>query len=282
MPELAGNSASPPGEPDLTARQKPSADAFLGGRVVAHQPAAGRHRSGLEAVLIGAAASSAFAGGAVDLGAGAGVAGMALAARCPDARVILAERDAEATRNARTSLALADNAGFADRVTIAEVDVAAPETQRVKAGLARSSADLVITNPPFYEAGAVRPSPGKARAAAHVLAVDGLEPWVRAAASVLKPGGGLVVIFRADGLDKLLTTLGDRFGGVAILPVYPRAGAEAHRLIVGARKGSRAPLRILPPLTLHPATGSSYLPEAERILRDGAGLADVNPAWALA
>ncbi len=207
---------------------------------------------------------------------------MALAARCPDARVILAERDAEATRNARTSLALADNAGFADRVTIAEVDVAAPETQRVKAGLARSSADLVITNPPFYEAGAVRPSPGKARAAAHVLAVDGLEPWVRAAASVLKPGGGLVVIFRADGLDKLLTTLGDRFGGVAILPVYPRAGAEAHRLIVGARKGSRAPLRILPPLTLHPATGSSYLPEAERILRDGAGLADVNPAWALA
>jgi tRNA1(Val) A37 N6-methylase TrmN6 len=99
---------------------------------------------------------------------------------------------------------------------------------------------------------------------------------------VLKPGGALVAIFRADGLRKLLSALGDRFGGAAVLPIYPRAGIEAHRVIVAARKGSRGPLRILPPLTLHPATGSSYLPEAERILRDGAGLADVNPAWVLA
>ena len=250
--------------------------------MVALQPSAGRHRSGLEAVLIAAAVEVGFSGLAVDFGAGVGVAGMVIAARCAKARVILAERDAEAIEYARASLALADNAAFANHVAIAEVDISAPEPQRVKAGLARSSADLVVTNPPFHEAGAVRASPGRARAAAHVLADDGLEPWVRTAASVLKPGGGLVVVFRADGLDKLLRAFGDRFGGVAVLPVYPRASVDAHRVIVVARKGSRAPLRVLPPLTLHPATGSSYLPEAERILRDGAGLAEINPAWALA
>lgn len=250
--------------------------------MVALQPSAGHHRSGLEAVLIAATVSEAFSGLAVDLGAGAGVAGMAIAARCPNARVTLAERDAEAIGCARASLALADNAAFANRVTIAEVDISAPESQRVTAGLARSSADLVVTNPPFHEAGEVRASPGQARAAAHVLAEGGLEPWVRAAASVLKPGGGFVVIFRADGLEKVLAALGDRFGGVVILPVYPRAGADAHRVIVAAKKGSRGPLRILPPLVLHPATSSAYLPEAERILRDGAGLAAINPAWAIA
>jgi len=268
---------------DLAAvRQAPSADAFLGGRVVALQSAAGQHRSGLEAILIAAAIGAEFSGLAVDLGAGAGVAGMAIAARCAKARVILAERDPEALAHARQALALADNAVFAGRVTVAEVDIAAGESARVQAGLARSSADVAVMNPPFHEAGAVRASPGKARAAAHVLAEGGLEPWVRAAASVVRPGGSLVAIFRADGLAKLIAALGDRFGGVAILPVYPRAGAEAHRVIVAARKGSRGPLRILPSLTLHPANGSSYLPEAERILRGDAGLADIQPAWTFA
>ena len=233
-------------------------------------------------MLIAAAVGVAFSGVAVDLGAGVGVAGMCIAARCAGARVVLAERDPEALASARASLALADNRAFADRVSIAAVDIGARETVRAKAGLVRSSAAVVVMNPPFHEAGAVRASPGRARAEAHVLAEAGLEPWVRAAASVLKPAGRLVAIFRADGLAKLLAVLGERFGDVAILPVYPRAAADAHRVLVGATKGSRAPLRVLPPLILHPETGSTYLSEASQILRAGAGLAEVNAAWSLA
>jgi len=259
----------------------PSADAFLGGRVVARQPAAGRHRAGLEAVLIAAAVPADFAGVAVDLGAGVGVAGLCIAARAPAARVILAERDREAVRYARVSLDLPDNATFAGRVTIAEVDIAAGEPERVKAGLARASADVVVMNPPFHDAGSVRAPKGVARAAAHVLADGGVEPWVRAAASVLKPDGTLVAVFRADGLATLIAALGARFGGLAVLPVYPRAGAEAHRILIAGKKGSGAPLRILPGLTLHPPAGSTYLSEASRLLRDGAGLAEVDAAWTL-
>jgi tRNA1(Val) A37 N6-methylase TrmN6 len=248
--------------------------------VHALQPTGGPHRSGLEAVLIAAAVGSGFSGFAVDLGAGVGVAGMCIAARCPAAHVVLAEREAEAVGLARAALQIPGNNTFAARVSVVDVDIAASESVRVEAGLGRASTDMAVMNPPFHDAGTVRVAPG--RGAAHVLADGGLEPWVRAAASVLKPGGSLVAIFRVDGLDPLLDALGDRFGGLAILPVYPRAGADAHRVIVGGRKGSRGPMRILPPLTLHPATGSTYLPEAERILRDGAGLADVDPAWALA
>lgn len=246
------------------------------------QSTAGHHRAGLEAVLIAAAVDAGFSGTAVDLGAGVGVAGMCIAARCPATRVVLAERDPEALACAAAALALADNKGFADRVSIAAVDIGARETVRTKAGLARSSADVVVMNPPFHKAGAVRASPGRARADAHVLAEEGLEPWVRAAASVLRPSGRLVAIFRADGLAKLLATLGEGFGDVAILPVHPRATADAHRVLVAASKGSRAPLRVLPPLILHPETGSTYLSQASQILRQGAGLAEVNAAWALA
>jgi tRNA1(Val) A37 N6-methylase TrmN6 len=246
------------------------------------QPATGHHRAGLEAVLIAAAVPADFSGVAVDLGAGVGVAGMCIAARCPMARVVLAERDPEAIAGARASLVLPGNRPFADRVSIAEVDIGAREAVRARAGLVRSSADIVVMNPPFHEAASVRVPKGKARADAHVLGSGGLEPWLRAAASVLKPHGRLVAIFRADGLARLLAALGDRFGDVAILPVQPRAAADAHRVLVAAVKGSRGPLRLLPPLILHPETGSSYLSEVSRILRDGAGLADVNAAWALA
>ncbi len=254
-------------------------DAFIGGRVEAVQPTRGHHRSGLEAVLLGAALEADFAGTIVDLGAGAGVAGMVAAARSPAARVVLAERDADAVACARAALERPANRAFADRVSIVVADVEAAETARAAAGLTRGMADAVLTNPPFHVPATTTAPPGTARAAAHVLGEGGLDRWLRTAASALKPGGRLVVIFRADGIAALLAALGTRFGALDILPVQPRAGEPAHRILVGATKGSRAPARLLPPFVLHGATGSAYLSPAEGILRHGAGLAEAHPAW---
>jgi tRNA1(Val) A37 N6-methylase TrmN6 len=258
---------------------EPTVDVFLGGRVEAVQPADGRHRSGLEAVLLAAAIDSEFAGTVIDLGAGVGVAGMAVAARCPGTRVVLAERDQAAIDCAREALARPANRALAERVGIVVADVTDPEHHRVVAGLGRGAAGAVIINPPFFAPGEGSASPDRARAAAHVLGEDGLEPWCRTAASLLAPHGELTVIFRADGLTALLGGLGRRFGAVDILPIHPRATLPAHRILVRAVKGSRAGLRMLPPFTLHGAAGSAYLPEAEAILRHGAALAEVHPAW---
>ncbi len=275
----AAVSAAPAsGAPASAASGETSIDDFLGGRVQAVQPKAGRHRSGLEAILIAAAIEPSFTGTVADLGAGAGVAGMAVAARCPGAAVLLVERDPLAVGLARAALARPANAAFARRVSVVETDVAAPESVRAAAGLGRAVADAVVTNPPFHAAGEGTQSPNAARAEAHVLAGEGLDPWLRAAASALKPDSRLVIIFRADRLDALLAALAGRFGGAAILPVHPRAGADAHRVLVTARKGSRAPVRLLPPLVLHPEGASTYLPEAEAILRHGASLAEANAA----
>ena len=53
--------------------------------------------------------------------------------------------------------------------------------------------------------------------------------------------------------------------------IHPRAGAEAHRVIVQGRKGSRAPLKLLQGLVLHGA-GNAFVPAIEAVLRDGAAL----------
>ena len=87
----------------------------------------------------------------------------------------------------------------------------------------------------------------------------------------LKPGGKLVVIFRADGLSDLLAPLVGRFGGITILPVHPRPEAAAIRILLRATKGSRAPIAILPGLTLNDAEGRPTA-EAEAVLRGGAAL----------
>ncbi len=147
-----------------------------------------------------------------------------------------------------------------------------PRPRAPTPGLARAAADAVIANPPFNRPADAFASPQSARAAAHVLGDDGLEPWLRTAASVLRPGGRLVVIFRADGLDALLAACRVRFGALDILPVAPRAGEPASRVLVAGIKGSRAGSRLLPPLVLHHATGGAFRPEVEAILRDGAAL----------
>lgn len=253
-------------------------DAFLGGKLEAVQPRKGHHRSGLEAVLLGAALPAHSDGLAVDLGAGAGVAGLCLAARCPQLRVLLVEREAELAGCARQSLSLEINRQVAERVSIAEVDITCPEEERAAAGFTREMADFVVTNPPFHLAGTVRPSPDAGRAAAHVLAA-GLDFWFRAAAFALVPGGSVVAVLTASVLDGLITAASGRFGGLTILPLHPRPGVPAERLLVRAWKGSRASPTILPGLTLHGPDGSAFAAPVSAILREGAGLAEVHPAW---
>lgn len=254
-------------------------DAFLGGRVEAVQMRSAHHRAGLEAVLLSSAIPATFTGTVADLGAGVGVAGLCIAARAEGARVLLVERDPEALACARQALERPANRTFAGRVTIAAADISAAEAERVAAGLGRAVSDAVVMNPPFQEGGEGTRSPADHRTAAHVLGDGGLDPWFRAAASALKPGGTLVVIFRADRLDALLAAMRERFGGLTILPVAPRAGKPALRVVVRGILGSRAPASLLPPFTLHETAGGTYLPEAGRILREGAALAEVHPAW---
>jgi tRNA1(Val) A37 N6-methylase TrmN6 len=84
-------------------------------------------------------------------------------------------------------------------------------------------------------------------------------------------GGSATVIHRAGALAEVLAALAGRFGGTVVLPIHPRGGEPASRVLVRAVKGSRAPLELLAGLALHNA-GNGFRPEVEAILRHGAGL----------
>jgi len=260
-----------------SAQNAMTVDAFLGGRLEAVQPAAGHHRSGLEAVLLAAAISSGAAGRVIDLGSGAGVAGLCAAVRASGVSVTLVERDGDLLAAASAALARPANAAIANRVALARLDIATDgEAARTMAGVLREDAAIVLTNPPFRPEGAVRASPHPARAAAHIAA-GGLDPWFRFAAWALQPGGTLVAILPAASLYEALDGLAGRFGDIAVLPVHPRRDEPALRVLVSARKGSRAPFSLLPGLVLH--DGPRFTPAAEAIFRGEAGIADVHPAW---
>jgi tRNA1(Val) A37 N6-methylase TrmN6 len=240
-------------------------DRLLGGKLLLRQPERG-HRAGTDAVLL-AAAAGAPSGLMVDLGAGVGTVGLAVALRSPVLRVKLVEIDAASAARARENVALN---GLADRVEVVEGDALSGSVRREK-GLEGVQADLIVTNPPWYAPGRFRTSPEPDRARAHTGLEsqddpDGLAAWLRAAAAMLKPGGKLVAILHGGQLPELLAASRGRFGGLCILPVHPRADDDAARLLVCGVRGSRAPLRLRPGLVLHAADGR-FTPLAEAIHR---------------
>lgn len=247
-------------------------DAFLGGLVTVEQPAKGRHRAGLDAVYLAAALPDGTNGHVVDLGAGVGTAGFCAAARLKNIAVTLVEKDELVLDLARRSLTDPRNAAFADRVSVLSADITAKGSERHACGLTPGMADHVIMNPPYYAADRFRSSPASARADAHMLDERGLEPWARTATDILREGGSLTVIFRADGLQEVLDVLSGRFGAVDIIPLRPRPDAAATRILLRAIRASRAPLRLMPGFVLHEGDGSDFLPEARAVMRDGKGL----------
>ncbi len=234
-------------------------DLLLDGRLKLFQRTG--HRAGTDAVLLAAAAPALPSGLIVDAGAGAGTVGLLLAQTNPDARVVLLEKNPVAAEDARRNI----EANFlAGRARLVEADLFDKAARKAE-GLVEA-ADLVVTNPPFLEARAARVSPDADRAMAHVLGEGGLALWLKAALALLRPGGFFVLIHRADALGEILAGLAGRLGGLEIFPIFPRADRAAIRVIVRGRKGSKAPLALLPGLVLHGEDGA-FTPAAEAVHR---------------
>jgi tRNA1(Val) A37 N6-methylase TrmN6 len=239
-----------------------SEDAVLGGRLVLRQPRRG-HRVGHDAILLAAAMTAHAGEHAVDLGAGVGAAGLALAVRVAGLSVTLVEIDQALAQLGRDN---AERNGLADRVRAVCLDVAASARAFAAAGLENESADRVLMNPPFNVS--QNSSPEAGRRLAHAASQGTLQQWVRTASRLLRAGGVLTLIWRAEGLDDVLTELASAFGAIAVLPIHPKPGAPAIRVLARATKGSRAPLVLLPGFVLADADGKPSA-AAEQVLRGG-------------
>ena len=231
---------------------------LLGERLKLYQPTDG-FKTGLDAVILAAACPAKAGQSVLDLGCGVGSAGFCVLARVPDTRLIGLEIQQNHVDLAVQNAALND---MSDRAAFICADIRDYRTD--------DKADHVICNPPYLEEGAHLRSPSAERATAMGHGEEGttLTDWLDGAARCLKPNGTLTLIHRADMIDKILQAMGTRFGAVEIIPLWPRAGVEAKRVIIRAMKGRKTPACIHAGLILHEPDGS-YTKEAEQILRDG-------------
>jgi tRNA1(Val) A37 N6-methylase TrmN6 len=247
----------------MFAEDQLSDDKFLCGRLRLLQPVKG-YRAATDPVLLAAACPATAGESVLDLGCGAGAAVLCLGLRVPGLTLAGLELQSAYADLARRN---------AERNAI-PVEVHDGDLARIPAPLRRDF-DHVIANPPYYHAGG-SPSPVAARARA--MQVDTpLSDWVAAATRRLRPGGWLTLICGADGLPDVLAALAPKLGSAAVLPLAAREGRAALRVIVQARKGGRAPFRLLAPFVLHAGAThdgdrENYTPAANAVLRNGADL----------
>lgn len=237
-----------------------SEDRLVDGRVRLLQPVDG-YRAAIDPVFLAACVPATTGDKILDAGCGTGAASLCLAARVGDCKITGLEFDPAAFELAKRNIALNEMDG---RVEVVLGNVAAPPPR-----LSPGAFDHVMSNPPHHAAGTRPADAGKA--AAHMEGEIGLEGWIKACLTMLRPRGTLCLIHRADRLDALLAALRERAGDIAVLPLWPMKDRPAKRVLIRARKGTGGPTALLPGLVLHEADGR-YSEAAETVLRAGQGL----------
>ncbi|NMJ43418.1 methyltransferase [Roseomonas sp. JC162] len=234
-------------------------DLLLGGRVRLRQPVRG-FRAGLDAVLLAAFVPARPGQRVLEAGCGSGAAFLCLAARVPRLAVVAVEREP-----AMVALARVNAAANGVAATIEDGDVA-------DVALARrlGPVDHALANPPYWPGGTA--PPGAIRRAATHEGSAGLDAWARFLVAALKDGGTAALVLPAARFDAGVAALRQAgCGATTLLPLAPRVGQPAKRVLLRARRGGRGPATVLPPLALHDADGR-FTPAAESVLRDAAAI----------
>ena len=237
-------------------------DSILKGKVLISQYKDG-YRMAVDTVLLAASIRGDRGGKALDLGCGVGGAMLCLAQRCPDLHIDGLELQPHLAELAQKNIT--DN-GYEGRMQVFEGDILSPPAE-----IKNDSYDHVFANPPFLQDDRGHHPPHGSKRIAHVESHTSLTDWVKTALKLVKTKGSLTFVQRADRLADLLAALDGQAGEITVFPIWPKAGQDANRVIVQARKGIKTPLVMAPGLVLHTA-GDRYTDVAQAIM-EGGGLA---------
>lgn len=220
-------------------------------------------KPGLDSVFLAAACPAEKKQHILDMGCGVGTAGLCVLKRVPGAKLIGVDFQGDHVDLAQENAVLNkmdERSGFL--------------VSDIKEYQANERFDHIICNPPFLETGAhlVSPSEKRARAMGHLEEDFDISVWINAGHRNLKSGGSLTMVHRADMIDKVILAMGKKFGALDIIPLWPKEGRDARRVIIRAIKDRKTPATLHAGIVLHEDHGV-YTDAAQTILRDMGALA---------
>ena len=210
------------------------------------------------------------AGDDVDLGAGVGAVGLAAAPLCRSCRSFWSSGRPGSRADVRGEYR-AQRSGSAGPAPLMPIS---RRTRRCSTdtGLTADLFDHVLANPPFQVEGEGRTPPDEAESRRSRNAGRGYRAVGAVMCSAGAAGGTATLIHRAEALPELAGGIGGRFGGLVVLPIHPRRDEAAVRVIVAGRKGSQAPMRLLPAAVRPQRRRARLHADARCVLQHGAGL----------
>ncbi len=211
----------------------------------------------MDSVLLAAACPAQSNEKVLDMGCGVGGAGFCLLARKPEIHLTGIDIQAQQIKLAELN---ADINGYINNTNF--------ETIHIKDLNYEKAFDHIITNPPYLKKDEHLRSTHVEKAKAMGFDSDGgtLGEWIGKAHFCLKSKGTLTLIHRADCLDEIIRIIGKRFGAIEVIPLWPKAGVNAKRVIIRAIKDRRSPATLHSGLILHDKNGQ-YTIEANKILK---------------
>ena len=230
----------------------------LGGRVKLRQPIES-DRIAIDAVFLAAAVPAHAGERVLDAGSGTGGAALCLAARVSGCGVMGLERRVELVALAKANAELND---CAVRVKFFVGDVADPPSMT-----RNGEFDHAMANPPFYRAGSGRVSPHSGRAAARTEDGATLSDWAALTARAVRLDGTVTFIHIPERVDELVAALEPSVGAIVVVPLLPREGASARRVVVRGTRGASPSVRFCNGYVLHSPDGN-YTAAANAVLRD--------------
>ena len=242
-------------------------DYLLDQKVKIFQPTAG-YRASADAVLLSSMVNvSRMQSKILDVGSGTGAVSLCLAYREQKNDILMAGLELQPELAALSNYSAEQNRFAFLRYYQADI------REKIDQNICKPcSFDIVVTNPPYSDHD--MPSPNISKSTAHNLQAFNLKQWLTFCIKMAKPFGTIYMINRTEALDEICYTAENKCGAIKILPVFSKQGQPAKRIIVSMQKDSKAPLCILPPLTIHKPDGS-YTDEAQKILRQGKTVAEI-------
>ena len=235
-------------------------DYLLNLKVKIFQPVDG-YRASTDAVLLSSLPHNIKHGDNIlDVGSGTGAISLCLAHRLQKCGVQIRGVEIQPQLAELSNLSAQAN-GFANFLSYINGDISKPDIP-----FQPCSFQHVITNPPYSTTD--MKSPNQSKSLAHNFEQTNLENWIKFCLKMLAPFGYFYTINRATALPEILHTLYKHAGEINIIPVYSKPEQNAKRVIVIARKDSKAPTIIHPGFIVHNIDGT-YTSQSENILRKG-------------